>query len=148
MCLNPYSSRYRTTFAFSDILYPHIHRLSLRSACPCGRIYGLTMFHVNNNGRLGGGYFPERRCFRMRNDGPQDRSLTILVTAYQHFWQLFGHGIYHHFTYVHLTSKSSSLPRNARSSASTSRFWLHSFRSGLHCQRGFRPSRYRPRLPS
>ena len=121
LCLNPYSSHYRTTFAFSDILYPHIHRLSLRLACPCGRIYGLIVFHVNNTGRLGGGSFPGRLCFRLRSEESQDRSLTILVTAYKHLWQFKDNEIYHHFTYVHHTSKPSSLPRNARSSASASR---------------------------
>jgi len=75
--LNPYPSHYRTAFAFSDILYPRIHRLSLRLACPCGRIYGLTVFHVNNTGRLGGGSFPGRLCFRLKKCQLQNRFLTF-----------------------------------------------------------------------
>ena len=130
LCLNPYSSDYRTTFAFSDILYPHIHQLSLRLACPCGRIYGLIVFHVSNIRRLGGSSFPVCLCFRLPKSKGQDRILTILVTAYQHFWQFADYGIYHYFTYVHHTSKPSSLPRYARSSASTSRLRLRPFGVG------------------
>ena len=48
VCCNPYPSHYRTAFAFSVFLYPQTHGLSLRSACPCGRDFGLTLFHSKN----------------------------------------------------------------------------------------------------
>src|SRR3546814_16042941 len=44
--LNPYPSHYRPAFAFSTFLYPHHQQHSLRSACPEGRSYGLTVFHL------------------------------------------------------------------------------------------------------
>jgi hypothetical protein len=44
--LNPYLLDYGATFAFSGIRYPHAQQLSLRSACPCGRTYGLTVFRA------------------------------------------------------------------------------------------------------
>lgn len=46
--LNPYATHYRQPFAFSTILYPLIHQVTLRLPCPCteahGRIVGLTTF--------------------------------------------------------------------------------------------------------
>ena len=36
---------YKTAFAFSILLYPHSHRLSLRFAFPIREKYGLTTFH-------------------------------------------------------------------------------------------------------
>ncbi len=37
---NPYPPHYRTAFASSDIPSPHLHRLALRLAFPCGRDTG------------------------------------------------------------------------------------------------------------
>ena len=39
--LNPYPSHYRTAFASSIFPFPHIYRLALRLAFPCGRRTGL-----------------------------------------------------------------------------------------------------------
>ncbi|WP_428481004.1 transposase [Pseudomonas chlororaphis] len=39
-----YPPDYRTAFAFSTFLYPHHQQHSLRSACPEGQRYGLTVF--------------------------------------------------------------------------------------------------------
>jgi hypothetical protein len=38
---NPYPSHYRTAFASSILPFPHIYRLALRRAFPCGRRTGL-----------------------------------------------------------------------------------------------------------
>lgn len=45
-------------FAFSAILYPHVHGLSLRLACPEGRTFGLTLFHTGNMRGLDLAYAP------------------------------------------------------------------------------------------
>jgi len=41
---NPYPPHYKAAFAFSTILYPQSHRLTLRLAFPKGEDYGLTTF--------------------------------------------------------------------------------------------------------
>lgn len=58
MRFNPYLLHYRAAFAFSTFLYPHHQQHSLRSACPAGRRYGLTVFHVNNKSGLGSAFPP------------------------------------------------------------------------------------------
>lgn len=45
---NPYPDHYSPAFAFSDLLYPHPRQRPLRLACPKGRRYGLTVFHLSN----------------------------------------------------------------------------------------------------
>jgi len=42
--LNPYPPHYRAAFAFSIILYPHLHQLTLRLTFPFRARYGLTTF--------------------------------------------------------------------------------------------------------
>jgi hypothetical protein len=47
----PYPRHYSAAFAFSTILYPLWHRITLRfslSAVPAGRRIGLTTFRINN----------------------------------------------------------------------------------------------------
>ena len=60
--LNPYPLHYRTAFAFSTFLYPHRPQHSLRFACPKGRRYGLTVFHVSNQSGLDSAFPPAVLC--------------------------------------------------------------------------------------
>ena len=44
MLHNPYPPHYKGAFAFSILLYPHLHRLALRLAFPIGEDTGLPRF--------------------------------------------------------------------------------------------------------
>ena len=43
---HPYLSHYRTAFAFSVFLYPHLYRFLLRVTFPDWQRYGFTMFRL------------------------------------------------------------------------------------------------------
>lgn len=99
MRLNPYPLHYRTAFAFSGIPYPHYPQLSLRSACPFGREYGLIVFRVIDTGRVGVGYFPESVL------SPPDHNSTsgpptspIWLKPFSNLWLVQRNEIYHRFT--------------------------------------------------
>jgi hypothetical protein len=64
---NPYPSHYRIAFAFSALLDPQTHRHSLRSACPCGQDYGLTLFPPSDTSGLDLAYTPVASCQRIPN---------------------------------------------------------------------------------
>lgn len=125
LSLNPYPPHYRTAFAFSGIPCPHPQQLSLRSACPFGRRYGFTVFHVSDNGRLGVGSFPVGVVSSLRYPTNLRPPTCLLAQAFQRLWLVSDNGIYHRFTLLRLASKPSTPPRGARSSTSTSRFQFH-----------------------
>jgi hypothetical protein len=61
--LNPYPPYYRAAFAFSGIPYPHPRQPPLRLTFPVlptqnGWRYGLTVFRMDDSGRLGVGFIP------------------------------------------------------------------------------------------
>jgi hypothetical protein len=115
----PYPPDYRAAFAFSGLLYPHPQQRTSRLACLFGQGYGLTVFRVSNNGRLAANFLPVVVLSSFgyyRN--PKLTHCAVLARACQHVWLFQANEIYRWFTYVQPTSKPSTLPRHARSSAS------------------------------
>jgi hypothetical protein len=109
---------------------PALPTTSLAVGLPSGREYGLTVFRVSDNGRLGVGILPVCLCPRVIRGEDHIRTHTILVRASQHLWLITHYEIYHRFTSVHRTSKPSALPLDASSSASLSRDPLQPFGVG------------------
>ncbi|CBL47111.1 hypothetical protein HDN1F_35280 [gamma proteobacterium HdN1] len=68
-------------------LYPHLQQRSLRFACPEGRRYGLTLFHLNDTDGLDpalstGGRFVRVIPVVQRINRPR----AVLARACQHLW--------------------------------------------------------------
>jgi hypothetical protein len=58
---------------------PALPTASLAVGLPSGREYGLTVFRVSDNGRLGVGCFPVCLCPRVTRLQDHIRTLTFLV---------------------------------------------------------------------
>lgn len=101
---NPYPFHYKTAFAFSILLYPHLHRLALRLAFPAhvlqpGEVWAYLVPCEYQNG-LGLAYSPV--ALRLRQIITQHLHLTtcLLAQACQHLGLARIHDVYQRFTFV------------------------------------------------
>lgn len=95
--LNPYPPHYRVAFACSRVPYPHLHRLALRLAFPCGKDTGLprsTRIPVDD---LGSACPPVEHHLREVNKKPLHLSTYLLVQALQPLWLVESDDVYRRF---------------------------------------------------
>lgn len=120
--LNPYSFHYRTTFAFSTLLYPQLHQLTLRFAFPKGRATGLPCSTCITR-RVRFVLFADGLLFTMgKGVVPIPNHIAILAQAFQHLWLVLFHDVYQTFTYVNRTIYPSPYPPDAGRTIIPSRF--------------------------
>ncbi len=109
--LNSYPPHYRTTFAFSILLYPQPHRLTLRLAFPVsGEVTGLPRSTYIPSDGLGAVYPPVELHLRQEISKFLNLSTCFFAQAYQRLWLVANHDVYRQFTYVHHTIHPSSRP--------------------------------------
>ena len=109
--LNPYPPHYRMAFASSILPFPHIYRLALRLAFPCGRRTGLPCSVSVTHGWV-------RRALSTGSvdahdkeaESPCTRYSALLAQACQHLWLVFCDDVYRAFTWVRHTIHPSPSP--------------------------------------
>jgi len=107
---NPYPPHYRVAFASSILLCPHVYRLALRLAFPCGRRTGLPCSGsvTDEWGRraLSTGSVVAHDKER---ENPCTRYSALLAQAFQHLWLVFSDDVYRAFTWVRPTIHPSPI---------------------------------------
>ena len=91
--LNPYPNHYSLAFAFSIVLYPQPHRLTLRFAFPEGEIraYHVPLTYLTDG--LGAVYSPVALRLRERIEKSLSLSTCLLAQAYQRLWLVAYHDV-------------------------------------------------------